>query len=376
MGVQLYIHVPFCRKKCAYCAFYSEPSGARIAPYLEKIERELNAFEPPDEIDSVYFGGGTPTLLDAAALQRLFGAVRRLPLRSDAEISMEANPETLTAAKMETIRTLVNRLSIGIQSFDARTRQTLGRDCSDAAINDALRMARSLAFEHLNCDLIYAVPHQTEELWRSDLEQATEAGVDHISCYSLTPEEGTLLVRNGLTGIDDDFSARMWHVTGDLLLQYGLERYEVSNYARPGSECLHNRAVWRGSRLYGFGPSAASYDGSMRYTQVADLPLWLAGAPLAEDRLPDKARRREIAVVQLRTTEGWTRERYLALPGATLAEWRELIAEAIALKPILPDVIHADDERLHLTNEGVLFWDAAASELLYLEETNGDNRTH
>ncbi len=330
--------------------------------YTQRLVSRLETFDFPAEIESVYFGGGTPSLLDVEYLKRIFDTVSALPLTEDAEISMEANPETLTWEKLSLIRSTVNRLSIGVQSFDENVRRTLGRDCSDSAIKNALDMAENLEFSHLNCDLMYAVPGQSMSMWESDLRRAAESGVDHVSCYSLTPEEGTLLVRNGLTAIDEELSADMWELAGKVLAEYSFHRYEVSNYARQGGECRHNMAVWRGSLLYGFGPAAASYDGKKRYTQCADVRKWLGGAQPEEDWLTSEKRRREIAVVNLRTVSGWTKEEYLQLPGATETEWYDLIEEANKLN--MPELIVAGDERLFLAEKGLLFWDAAASELL------------
>ncbi len=364
MGVQLYIHVPFCRRKCGYCAFYSLPSREHAGTYLQKLIRQLNEFTSPDEIDSVYLGGGTPTILRETELIQLFEAVRRQPLKPDAEITIEGNPETFTPEKMDIIRKNVTRISVGIQSFDAAVRETLGRECSDRAISNALQLVKERQFPHFNCDLMYAVPGQTGESWHKDLKLAADSGADHISCYSLTPEEGTLLVRGGLTNIDEDMSAQMWHDAGDILGQYGFDRYEISNYAKPGAQCRHNTAVWQGSRLFGFGPAASSYDGAMRYTQQSDLHRWLNNASPETDYLPPEARRREIAVINLRTVSGWSKSKYLSLPGASEAEWKNLLNEAEKLRQIRPELIYLTPDELKLTESGLLFWDTIACELL------------
>lgn len=362
--MNLYLHVPFCRNKCAYCAFYSEPGAdvGRRHAYWRRLERDLAAADYGGEtVDTVYIGGGTPTLVEPEELDLLRELLaRHVPLAPGAEVSCEANPETLTPDKVARLRQFVTRLSIGIQSFDAAKRQILGRDCSDRAIATALELVQSAAFPHWNCDLIYAVPGESAANWRRDLELAVASGADHLSCYSLTPEEGTRLVRDGEVTVDDALSADLWELTGSILKDAGFRRYEVSNYARPGGECRHNRAVWRGGRLIGLGPAAAGFDGVRRMTQVPDLERWLGGAAPELDEIAPEARRREIFAVNLRTADGWRREEFLALPGATASEWAALLRQAANF----PGLLETTCERIVPTATGLLFWDEIATEFL------------
>ena len=347
-----YIHVPFCRKKCAYCAFYSLPAADRdmVERYLNKITAELR--DCPHRFSTVYLGGGTPTLLEERDLERIFSILRTEP---GAEISIEANPETLTPAKLAMLANYANRLSIGVQSFSEEKRRKLGRDCSDKAIRAALDCT---AFPHRNLDLMYAVPGDTADAFRQDLRLAITSGVDHISCYSLTPEEQTAFAG---TVIDEDASADLWKLAGDTLGEAGIFRYEVSNYARPGAECRHNVNVWRGEKLLGFGPAAASFDGEQRYSQIASIPRWLAGDPPEWDRIPADARRREIFAVNLRTVAGWQKKEFLSLPGATETEWQNFLQ---ILQTFPPSFTALAPEQIRLTESGLLFWDDIASELL------------
>ena len=358
--MQFYLHVPFCRNKCGYCAFYSIPNAPEEwrKRYLAKVTETLQTIHFPEEVESVYIGGGTPTLLQTSELQGLFeDLLHYLPLRSGAEWSIEANPETLDGEKLDCLRRYGNRISVGIQSFQPEKRRLLGRDCSCLAIENALEGIRSRGFPHFNCDLIYAIPGQTMDDFRSDLERAAATGADHISCYSLTPEEGTRLA--GI-GIDEETSAAMWQMAGKVLAEKGFRRYEISNYARPGGECYHNSAVWRGSLLRGIGPAAASYDGTDRTTECADLCQWLADTPPERDVLDRESRLREIFAVNLRTADGWRRSDFLALPGADEALWRELTA-----MPLPPQwVKNGETEHFALTEEGMLFWDEAAMTFL------------
>jgi len=308
-------------------------------------------------VETLYLGGGTPTLLSEAELETLFASLcRHLPLRPDAEITIEANPETVTAAKAALIAGFANRVSLGVQSFDPALRRTLGRDASDEAIATAIELLAG-HFRRFNLDLIYAIPGQTFDGFAADLARAAGSGIDHLSCYSLTPEEGTRL---SSIPVDDDFSAAVYEALPELLEPFGLERYEISNFAKPGCGCRHNLRVWEGSLLYGFGPAAAGFDGKTRIQQPATLAGWLAGEPPDIDELPPAERRREIAAMNLRTVAGWSRDSYLGLPGATPAEWREM--GAIVAK--FPDLLLFDGERLKCTRKGLLFWDEIAMELL------------
>ncbi len=348
-----YIHVPFCRSKCAYCAFYSVPGAADELKkrYLERLIRELASC--PETFDTVYIGGGTPTFLEEQDLERIFSVLRTAP---GAEISMEANPETLTAEKAAMLANYVTRLSMGVQSFDEAKRRKLGRECSDEAIRRALEY--SALFPHRNLDLMYAVPGDSMGGFAADLRLAVASGADHVSCYSLTPEEQT---RFAGTVIDEDLSADLWKLAGDVLGERGILRYEVSNCARPGAECRHNESVWYGGLLRGFGPAAASYDGMKRYREVESVTGWLEGAPVEEDVLPPDARRREIFVTGLRTVAGWSRQAYLALPGALKSEW-ETFGRTLAEFP--ENLREVSPENLRLTEAGLLFWDSFAVELL------------
>lgn len=357
-----YLHIPFCRRKCGYCAFYSLPSprADEIAAYLDHLEQTLP--ELPEPPETIYLGGGTPTLLTERELERLFSLLRKR-WRPDArcEITVEANPETLTGGKIALIRDFATRLSLGVQSFAPVLRKTLGRDCSQHALDQSLQLVRDASFPHWNCDLIYAVPGETMTQWENDLRQAAETGADHLSCYSLTAEEGARLAPRWK--LDDDFSAACWQTAGVLLGEHGIQRYEISNYARAGAECRHNRNVWRGGLLKGFGPAAASFDGAVRTKSPDSLSAWLAGTAPERDEIPRAARLDEIFAVQLRTAEGWTPESWRAVPHAD--EWEARLAKIEAILPeIPPEWIAFSPERITLNDSGLLFWDTIAELIL------------
>lgn len=356
-----YIHVPFCRSKCGYCAFYSEPSpsGEAEDAYLDRLETLMERREASaGPCETVYLGGGTPTLLSEARLERLFSMIRK-HLRPDemTELSIESNPETLTESKVRLIRSFATRLSLGVQSFDAALRKTLGRDCSPQALEQAAGWIAAAGFPHWNCDLIYAIPGQTAEDFSADLRRAESLGVDHLSCYSLTPEEGALLAGSLIP--DENDAARMWELAG----RSGLSRYEISNYAIPGGECRHNLNVWRGGLLTGFGPAAAGFDGRVRRIEPASLDGWLRGDPPELDEIPPGERLNEIFAVNLRTVAGWTPELWAKVPGADSWASRLSIARR-AEAETSPEWFDISPERITLSDLGLLFWNSVAEELL------------
>jgi len=361
--VNYYFHIPFCRSKCGYCAFYSEPAPAptTIDRYLDHLERQLAA-APLPPAETVYFGGGTPTLMELPQLKRLFGMVERFIVpSSDCEVSIEANPETLDAAKIALLREHTTRLSLGVQSFSSRRRAVLGRRCGDDALKNAVELIRNAAFPHWNIDLIYAVPGEDAAAWRDDLRRAADTGIDHLSCYSLTPEENSRLGTS--FKIDEDLAAELYEMIPDILAPYGINRYEISNYARPGARCRHNGNVWRGGMLRGFGPAAAGFDGRDRMTEPESLSQWLAGAPPAADRIPLPARLAEIFAVNLRTVDGWTPEMWQLVPGAD--PWASRIAAVEKLLGIMPvSWWKISPGGIKLSAEGLGFWNDVAEAML------------
>ena len=358
-----YIHIPFCRSKCGYCAFYSIPGAGEgvIDDYLSCLERSLANCKNTKPLSTLYFGGGTPSLLSEKQLQRLFVAVEKLDLTSDCEISMEANPETLSAGKIEVIKRFVNRLSCGVQSFSAQKRLVLGRDCSDDALYRALDLIENAGFPHWNMDLIYAVPGQSCADWEWDLNKATGFAADHVSCYNLTREEGARL--SDLQPVEDEVALQMWHLAEEVLATAGIKRYEISNYARPGAGCRHNINVWRGGELLAFGPSASGFDGLDRYSWASDLRSFFDGAPPEMDVITPDQRLDEIFAVNLRTTFGWTADLWNQVPNAD--DWTVRRNKALKLQEEYgKKLIAVNDERIFLTGDGLLFWNSIAESLL------------
>lgn len=356
-----YIHVPFCAVKCGYCAFYSEAGAAlpQIDAYLERLEKELSGV-PDERVETLYVGGGTPTLPDISRLERLIGILSdKLTFVPDAEISIEANPETLDERKIELLRRFFNRISLGVQSFDPGLRERIGRRCSQEKLLAAMEMVRAAAFPHWNCDLMYALPGQSRVMWEEDLHRAGNSGVDHISCYALTPEENALLGAELVE--DDERGTEFYHIAQQILSSYGIRRYEISNYAKAGCSCRHNLAVWRGGLLRGFGPAAAGFDGENRMIQVESLQAWLAGTPPESDVISREARLNEIFAVNLRTVAGWNQAAWEGVPRAD--SWEQRLDAAGKLQKIFPECLIVEADNIKLTEKGLLFWNSIAQEL-------------
>ena len=354
----LYIHVPFCRGKCDFCAFYSEPDGGpRMRPWLDKIENELSALNGL-KLNTIYLGGGTPTLLPAELLAELLESLHGL--RSGAsEISIECNPESLTPEKAVLLGRYVTRVSIGVQSFDPELRRRIGRRGDPAAIRPAFELLRRNGLENLSCDLICGLPGQSADAWENDLRQALTLPVKHLSAYSLTVEDGTALSRRFRADPDSDLrTAVMDRLTRRILKAAGLKQYEISNYALPGFECRHNQNIWHGETYLGLGPAACSFDGRDRFTQTASVQKWLAGTGPELDSVTDDVRRAEMLIMGLRTVRGWKRGEFEAAAGIAPESLRPAAIDSLRRKGMMKK------HGIVLTRRGLDFWNDAALELL------------
>ena len=288
----LYVHVPFCAAKCEYCAFYSEPGReSQMDDYVDAVVRELDALTGPAPAPAtrpvalrpttIFFGGGTPSLLPVTTMRRLLESLRaRVPLDDLQEWTIECNPATVSAEKARLYREFgVNRLSLGVQAFDDAVLKTLGRIHSARQAVQSYAALRRAGFDNLNLDLMFALPGQSLEQFRAALDQAVALEPEHLSVYCLTFEEDTKfwsLFTNGRLAPDADVERAMFELAVDRLRQAGYRHYEISNFAKPGRECAHNRAYWEGRDYLGLGPSACSTVGTRRWQNVADLDRYLA----------------------------------------------------------------------------------------------------
>jgi oxygen-independent coproporphyrinogen-3 oxidase len=267
----LYIHVPFCVRKCAYCGFYSVTDRSQIPDYLAALRREMDFYRGwAASFDTLYIGGGTPSVLPAAELEKLITDIRgTFAISSDAEITVEANPADIDAGLLMALRrTGVNRLNIGVQSFDDGILAFLGRRHDRKQAAAAVTAARIAGIENIGIDLIYGVPGQGMDAWLATLREAVALDPDHLSCYQLTLEDGTPLAEQFRRGEvvlpDDSLQADFFCNTSEFLEDNGYIHYEVSNFARPGRESRHNRKYWNHVPYLGLGPAAHSFSGRER----------------------------------------------------------------------------------------------------------------
>lgn len=290
----LYIHIPFCHGKCIYCDFYSQPRRTGMDDVVVGIISELHTrrAEADYRFGTIYIGGGTPSFLPDTLLQQLIEA---LPVSGISEFTIEVNPEDVTADRARLWRSLgVNRVSMGVQTFDAGILRRIGRRHTPERALQAVLELRSAGFDNISCDLIYGLPGQTQDIWCHDLETLLATGIEHLSAYCLTYYEGTMLHRMAAAGRiapqTDDEIADKYDLLLDLTARAGMEHYEISNFSRPGRRSVHNSNYWSpDGRWLGLGPAAYSFDGRVRRYNPADTDTWLKGLPdasVAEDETP------------------------------------------------------------------------------------------
>ena len=318
-GMELYLHMPFCVRKCAYCDFLSFPSGAETQRmYAKRLMKDIDVMgkrygEIP--VETIFIGGGTPSVPDSALIVEIMEHVRHaFHVADGAEISMEANPGTVTREKLTDYRKAgINRLSFGLQSANDRELKLLGRIHTWAEFLESFTLARECGFANLNIDLMSALPGQTCESWKETLSRVTELDPEHISAYSLIIEEGTPFgerygSEEGRKLLPDEDSEReMYHETKRFLKDCGYERYEISNYAKPGRECRHNIGYWTGVPYLGLGLGASSYLDGCRFTVHRDMKQYLEEKPgmFADiEKLTKKDMEEEFFYVGLRMTAG------------------------------------------------------------------------
>lgn len=306
----LYIHVPFCNDKCDYCIFYSiKPTAKKVDFYLKRLREELITWHDSlREIDTLFIGGGTPTLLGKHGLHSLCEILKEcVPLASIKEITLEANPETLTPEMLHLILSSpINRLSIGIQSFNKKMRTVLGRQGNLELLEDAIAVLNKNSFSNISFDFIYGIPEQKLEDLEKDIRRAINFGISHLSAYALSIEEASRLAStNNRVLLDDDSMAEMWHTIEAILSSHSnLRRYEISNYAAEGKECLHNTFFWQGRPYIGCGPAAVSTLCGKRFQNANDFETWAQGRGRTIVSISPEQQAREMLILGLRTLKG------------------------------------------------------------------------
>lgn len=370
----LYIHIPFCKRRCIYCNFYSsiyDPDTA--SSFVDTIVSQISSLDRT--VHSIYIGGGTPSAFDRKVLGKLLSALKSFSIKSG-EFTMEANPESIDDDKLKLlIDSGVNRLSIGVQSLDERKLKKLGRVHSAACARDTVLRSHNRGFKNIGADFIFGVWGETLPAWREELRNAAELPVSHISCYELTYEKGTplfLAMQNkSVVPLTDDETAMMYETAIGSLGLAGLKQYEVSNFARSGYESRHNMHYWENLPYIGLGPSAVSYIDGTRSKNVSDLKEYMkafrAGKPMTEssEKLPPVKMAKETAAVKIRTKEGIDFDWFKARTGFDFLELQRRALPKLIENGFVKYKKDGDKVTgIALKRKGLLFCDTVSSELL------------
>ena len=375
-GLGLYCHVPFCASTCDFCAFYQEkPQRQELDRYLDGMEKELSWVAIDRPIDTIFWGGGTPSLLPASDLQRLGELALKTAQQQPLEWTVEMAPSTVKPDKLKVLRDLgVNRVSMGVQSFQDRFLEGLGRLHRPNQIYQAYDWIREAGFDNVNLDLIIALPGQSAEDLKQDLSEACRLNPEHLSTYCLTFEEDTALwvkLSQGEIKQDVEKDADLYELTWEVLIDAGYDHYEISNFCKPGHSCLHNLNTWEMKEWLGVGPSAASQYNNLRYSNPADLNVWLNQTEFpTEDRcevqvLTDSNLIEDSLIFGLRTGQGIS---------LSEIEARFSCASLDSFKPFFSDLKSEglaegnDEDNFQLTLKGKLLADKIAVEILELVE--------
>jgi len=376
-SLSLYVHVPFCVRKCAYCDFASfSGREADWGRHFDEISTEIRLWSEETDygllsetyrVRSLFIGGGTPTLVDAGYIEKVIDACRGIaPFEADAEITIEGNPGTLTPQRLAVYRRAgVNRLSLGAQSFDDGLLRSLGRIHTAGQIGEAVIMAREAGFDNINLDLMYALPGQEMGQWTDTLDAAVALGVEHISAYSLIVEPGTPMAARVASGAatvpDDDAVNAMQRQAIARLEAAGYRRYEISNYARPGRECRHNLVYWNRGDYLGLGCAAHSLLGGRRFHNPEALDAYLAGVRRQDEvRLTLQDEMEETLMLSTRTVRGLDLAAWESAFGAPFERGREAAIGRLEKGGL----VEIAGGRLRLTTRGMEVQDAVVLELL------------
>jgi oxygen-independent coproporphyrinogen-3 oxidase len=377
MTAGVYLHIPFCKSRCSYCDFATDvyrDSGA-VERYVNSICREIDSFLPPAstddaylrhlrssaaqiavEIDTIYFGGGTPSLLSPDQVERILTSVHsRFDVASNAEITMEMNPATVTPGTLAKYKRLgVNRASFGVQTFNERDLKLLARGHNADDARQTFRLLRDAGFDNINFDLIAGLPDQTLDDWSRNLDEAIAMNPEHLSLYLLEIHQGTPLaeqLRSGRRQLpDEDLAAEMYEMMIERLAAAGYEQYEISNFAKPGFESRHNTKYWRLDPVYGFGVSAHSFDGTQRYANERDTAKYVQminASGIAEVTRETIEIASEFAFLGLRLSEGVDLNAYANRFGIDLTDRIPQLEES--------GLVEISDGWLRLTRKGMLY---------------------
>ena len=373
----IYIHIPFCKRRCIYCDFFSTAQSEKKAEYVHVLVRELEMrkdYLGNEEIETIYLGGGTPSQLSKEELEEIFAHIYKVyKVTPDAEITLEANPDDLTPEYVSMLRTLpFNRISMGIQTFQEETLKLLHRRHTAQQAIEAFIRCREAGFQNISIDLMYGLPGETLETWEQDLQQAIALHPEHISAYHLIYEEGTALwnlrEQNKVEEAEEELSLTLFKTLIERLTKAGYQHYEISNFCLPGLHSRHNSSYWTGKKYLGCGPSAHSFDGTSRQWNVSSLDKYLEGIRTGQldfeiEDLDLYTRYNDFVITSIRTCWGMPLSQLRTNYGETLYNYCLRMA-----KPhIQQGVLEIKEDTLKLTSEGIFISDGIMSDLLWIE---------
>jgi oxygen-independent coproporphyrinogen III oxidase len=370
----IYLHIPFCKQACTYCNFHFTTSllykNELVVALTKEIELQKDFLEG-EKIETIYFGGGTPSLLGIEDLKLQIDKIKSVfSVAEGAEVTLEANPDDISKEKLLAWKEVgINRLSIGIQSFLEKDLVWMNRAHNVELAINSLQLATK-EFENISIDLIYGSPFLSDEQWKKNVDLAVGFGIPHLSCYALTVEEKTPLqkqiVLKKTPGVDSDKQAHQFLLLMRWLREYGYEHYEVSNFAKPGFRSRHNSSYWQGKKYLGLGPSAHSYDGRVRKWNVANNKKYIIAietgtANNETEVLTETQKLNEYIMISLRTMEGLDLEKIRSVWGVE----KEEAIEKNLLHFTNHNLIRIQDNRVQLTDEGMLRADGIAADLFF-----------
>ena len=372
----IYIHIPFCKQRCNYCAFYSSTLYNLREEYTDALCKELRMrrdYVSDDTIGTIYFGGGTPSTLAIEQLKKICDTIYSYyPVSESPEITIECNPDDLTPEFLSQLRTLpFNRISMGVQSFNDTQLKRLGRRHTAESARQAIMNARNAGYSNISIDLMFALPGSTAEEWQHDLDSAIALKPDHISAYNLMYEEGTPLYRALQRGdfeeLGEDENVEQFGMLIKTLKGAGYRHYEISNFAISGKESLHNSSYWNDTSYIGFGAAAHSYNGTSREWNIANIMAYIEGINNSNrsfevECLSEEERYNDAILTRLRTSDGipieWMKERFSAGLNAFM--------QRTAKKEIALGNLKEENGHLSLTEKGIFISDAVIRELIYV----------
>lgn len=346
--ISLYIHIPFCKSKCKYCDFLSFSNTEYINAYKKALLNEINAFDCNNTVKSIFIGGGTPSLIDSSIISEIMDAISRFSISEKAEITIEANPGTITEEKVKTYRKSgINRISMGLQAWQNNLLKTLGRIHTNEEFAANYKIVQKY-FDNINIDIMFSLPDQSMDMWLETLENVTDLKPQHVSAYSLIVEEGTPFYNMKLNLPDEETDRKMYHSAIEYLKSKGYCQYEISNFAQKGYNSVHNSVYWQRGNYKGFGLGSASLIDNARYKNTENIKDYITGTTITEKEILNKEdQMAEYMFLGLRMTEG-----------VSISHFNNEFNTDMLIK--YKDVIHSykdyfiiENDKIRLTTEGI-----------------------